>query len=71
MDVVYSIIESKFSPITPTKNLFIIFPGVQYFLPVVAVITLLAVLWHYRGGLEGSGAAEYDELHFEDDGEFK
>jgi hypothetical protein len=64
MDVVYSIVEGKY----PELNLPFLFyirtiEGFQYFIPIIAIITILGVLWHYKSSLEDrDGHHEYDEL---------
>lgn len=42
--------------------------GLQFFIPIVAIVTLLAVLWHYKGQLDGGDAeSSFDELNFDGD----
>ncbi|CAK5008487.1 unnamed protein product [Meloidogyne enterolobii] len=44
MDVVYSIVEGKFV----RKIFFILILGLQFFIPIIAVLTILCVMWYYK-----------------------
>lgn len=69
MDVVYAVVEGSFANIPPPPTYFLITPFLclQFFIPIIAVIVLLAVLYHYKGrlvdedGILGGGEAEIAE----------
>jgi hypothetical protein len=40
--------------------------GLQYFIPLFAIITILGVLWHYKGRLEDDGGHQHRQPEFEE-----